>query len=245
MLATSIVSFAFFGNLFYLVLYLEAVGGFSPLEAGAILLPGSMIGIAASPFVGRVVDRWHPRWLLPVGLALVAAALFLLSALDSESSIFLHVLPGLILNGFGYSMVSIPAKVAAVNAVSQDRVGRVASLVSVSGKLSAGLGVAASSAIFHGFSAGNVQQSLEQRATTVGNAFFDRLVDSCLGLVNLRPHLEHLIGAVGGPGSPPVPLLEQVLDEAFFMTLGNTYTVGAAVTLAVTAVVFWRLRPAP
>jgi hypothetical protein len=219
------------------------VGGLSAAEAGLVLVPSSLIGIAAAPLIGRLVDRWEPAWLLPVGLAAVGLSLFVLSLLDSESSIVLHVLPGLILIGFGYAAVTIPAKVVAVNGAAGEKVGAVSALVSVSAKLGAGLGVAASSALFHAFSAGNVEQSLQARGASVRHPLFEELVNRYLGDVHVRAHLEHSVDPTQ-PDVPGIGLLVHVVDDGFVASFNNMCTVAAAAVLAsaVAVVVMLRFR---
>jgi predicted MFS family arabinose efflux permease len=51
---------------FFLSLYLQYIKGFSPENAGLILVSQPLVQAALSPFAGRLSDRieqdWLPRW---------------------------------------------------------------------------------------------------------------------------------------------------------------------------------------
>lgn len=241
--ANFVVSFAFFGNLFYLLIYLQTAGGLTAATAGLVLLPGTLIGVAASPMIGRVADRWRAELMLPIGLAVVALSLFLLALLDSESSVALHVLPGLILNALGFALVSVPAKLLSINAVPESKIGGVSSLISFGGKLATGMGVAASSVLFHLFSGGNVEQSLQSRGATVEEGLFNALVSRCLGRVDIHHHLERVTSIDNSANTPGIGELARVLEDGLLFTLNDLYlAAGIAVTVG-TLLVALMLRP--
>ncbi|MGB3414546.1 MAG: MDR family MFS transporter [Microbacteriaceae bacterium] len=72
----SIISMAMFGTLTLLPLYLQDVVGLEPLEAGLILLPGSVLMGLLAPLMGRIYDAKGPKMLLIPGTMLVSGALF-------------------------------------------------------------------------------------------------------------------------------------------------------------------------
>jgi EmrB/QacA subfamily drug resistance transporter len=143
------VSFAFFGNLFYLTLFLQGPAGYSALQTGLILLPSSLVGIASAPLAGRLVDRIGADVTLVVGTAAAALSLFALAVVHETSSVPLHLLPALALNGFGYALTAVGAKVAPLASVAQHLKGRVTALVSVTARLAAGFGVTFATGLFN------------------------------------------------------------------------------------------------
>jgi len=72
-LANATTMFAYTGLLFLLTQYLQLVAGLSPLHAGLLLVPGSVVTMAAGVGAARLA-RYAPfRLLVPAGLLLAAA----------------------------------------------------------------------------------------------------------------------------------------------------------------------------
>ena len=74
------VGFAITAMAFPLMLYAQGVRGLSPTRAALLLVPMAVMSGALAPYVGRLTDRAHPRYiaglrdvLLP-GVAGLAAA---------------------------------------------------------------------------------------------------------------------------------------------------------------------------
>jgi MFS transporter, DHA2 family, lincomycin resistance protein len=83
----SISMMSLFGALILLPMYLQNVRGLDTLTTGLLLLPGGLIMGALSPFAGRIFDRTGPRVLVVPGAMVVSAALWLMTLLDTESSL--------------------------------------------------------------------------------------------------------------------------------------------------------------
>jgi len=82
--AIAMVFFALFGSVFLLTQHLQFVLGYSPLEAGVRILPVAALVVAA-PLSARLVEVIGTKIVVAAGLVIVAAALTLLSTVDSES----------------------------------------------------------------------------------------------------------------------------------------------------------------
>ncbi len=86
----------------------------SAFTAGLMLLPGSALNGILSPRMGRLFDKYGPKWLVISGLAVVAIMLWCLSGIKPSSSIVyivaLHI--GLMV---GISMVWMPAQTNGLN----------------------------------------------------------------------------------------------------------------------------------
>jgi EmrB/QacA subfamily drug resistance transporter len=227
-ISRSVVSFAFFGNLFYLTLFLESAAGYSAFETGLILLPSSIAGVLASPFVGRLVDRAGENSIMLGGVALAAVGLFALVLVNAGSSVVFHLTPALLLNGIGFSMVSVAAKTAPLAAVSEDLHGRVSSLVSFISRVASGLAVTFATAVFHAFTDPGIDQALDDQhvASTPGAIGF---VDEYLGVSDLPSHLHR--EAVRAAGFDDVAQAVQTVDDAFSWTFAATTIVLAAIVV--------------
>ncbi|MFD6949515.1 MFS transporter [Nocardiopsis sp. TSRI0078] len=94
--------------LFLLVVYLQEVGGYTPVAAGAASLPITLLMLALSARSGRLAARIGPRPQLFAGPLLLAAGFVLLSRLGTEAPYLTGVLPGVLLVALGLSTAVAP-----------------------------------------------------------------------------------------------------------------------------------------
>ena len=105
---TFFLYFALNGVIFFLVLNLQQIQGYSPAIAGIGLLPPIvLITFLAGP-AGALSDRIGPRLQMVSGPMIVAFGIALLTIGGTEASYFKHFLPGLMLFGIGMALVIAP-----------------------------------------------------------------------------------------------------------------------------------------
>jgi DHA2 family lincomycin resistance protein-like MFS transporter len=109
---------ALFGSLILLPIYLQSVLGLSTLASGLILLPGGLAMGLLAPFVGRIFDRVGPRPLVLPGSAIASAALWLMTAFDTQTTqgavIAVHVLLSM-----GLALMLTPLMTSALGSLPQ------------------------------------------------------------------------------------------------------------------------------
>ncbi len=128
----NLVTFAVYGALggalFLLPVDLEQVAHYSPLEAGAALLPVTVLMLLLSPRFGALATRIGPRLQMTVGPLIVAGGLALLGRVDAGGSYVTEVLPAMLVFGFGLSVTVAPLT-ATVLAAAPSRYTGIASAV--------------------------------------------------------------------------------------------------------------------
>jgi MFS family permease len=82
--------------------------GFSPLAAGASLVPVTIIMLLLSARSGDLAQRIGPRLQMSVGPIVTGAGLLLLSRIDQNSDYLTNVLPGAIVFGLGLACFVAP-----------------------------------------------------------------------------------------------------------------------------------------
>jgi len=97
-----------------LPMYLQNGMALSAFAAGLMLLPGSALNGFLSPHMGKLFDRYGPKWLVIPGLAVVAAALWFFSGITPATSIAFIVALHIALM-VGISMVWMPAQTNGLN----------------------------------------------------------------------------------------------------------------------------------
>ncbi len=140
---TLVVYAALGGIFFFLTLQLQIVSGFSPIAAGAALLPVTLLMLVLSSRAGAVAQRIGPRWPMVVGTAIAAAGVLLLSQVGAGASYLIDVLPGATLFGLGITAVVAPltatvlasadVRLAGVASGVNNAVARTAQLFAVAG----------------------------------------------------------------------------------------------------------------
>lgn len=109
--ANAVTFFLYFGLngiLFFTVLNLQQVQGFSPTQAGLGLLPPiALITVLTGPS-GALADRIGPRLQMILGPMIVAAGMTWLAMAGVGASYVRDFLPGLVLFGLGMSVVIPP-----------------------------------------------------------------------------------------------------------------------------------------
>lgn len=112
-IAITTVGFAITAMTFPLMLYAQNVRGLSPTGAALLLVPMAVISGALAPFVGRLVDRVHPRYVAGFGLFCFPVSLVWLSlVMTPDSAVWELLLPIALLgvaNGFMWSPLSTTA----------------------------------------------------------------------------------------------------------------------------------------
>jgi EmrB/QacA subfamily drug resistance transporter len=182
----SLVSgFVLIGTIFYLNLFTQSVMAYEPIEAGAVLLPMTVLTVAAAPVAGRLTDAFGPRWVLAGGMLLIGGALLTVVRLDLESG-FWSLVPMLLLEGIGFAFVLTPVTAAALAGVPVRQAGIGAGAVNAARQVGGALGLAV---------LGAVNAEITDDALAVGRTRLEGFVDS-FGPIMIVGAAGALLGAV-------------------------------------------------
>ncbi len=111
------------GATFLLVLQLQLVMGYSALEAGASLLPVTLLMLVLSARAANLAQRIGPRLPMTVGPLVVAAGLGLFSRVDAGSTYATSVLPGAVVFGLGLALTVAPLTATVLASVDERHLG--------------------------------------------------------------------------------------------------------------------------
>jgi EmrB/QacA subfamily drug resistance transporter len=121
--------YAALGGLMLLLPYvLIEAGGYSPVAAGAALLPLPIIIALGSPLMGRVAARIGPRWPLTLGPLLVAAGFALALRVGGDGSYWTTILPSIFAISAGMAIAVAPLTTAVLSSVEESHVGTASGL---------------------------------------------------------------------------------------------------------------------
>jgi EmrB/QacA subfamily drug resistance transporter len=110
MLAMLFASIGIFGVFLFLTYYLQEILGFSPVKTGLAFLPMvAALATMAQVSLRVFLPKFGPKPVVPVGLICAAVAMYALHLVGLHSSYVTHVLPFIILLGFGFGLSLAPA----------------------------------------------------------------------------------------------------------------------------------------
>lgn len=107
-LSTFAVYAALAGAMFLLVLQLQYVSGYSPLQSGVALLPLTLAMLLFSAKAGRLGQKIGPRWPMTFGPFIAAAGLLLLLPIGRDAFYPTAVLPGILVFSAGITLLVAP-----------------------------------------------------------------------------------------------------------------------------------------
>jgi EmrB/QacA subfamily drug resistance transporter len=132
-----------FGMFFLGALYLERVLGYDPLEIGLAFLPVTIVmGTLSVRYSERLIMRYGARRTLIPGLVLIGAALALFAQAPADGSYVRHVLPVMILLGFGAGVCFPALMTLAMSGATHDDAGLASGLVNTTAQVGGALGLA-------------------------------------------------------------------------------------------------------
>ncbi|CAM3878639.1 DHA2 family efflux MFS transporter permease subunit [Bacillus albus] len=112
----AIVTMALFGGMLLLPVYLQNIRGFTPIESGLLLLPGSLIMGIMGPIAGKLFDKYGIRPLAIVGLAITTFATYEFTTLSMDTP-YSVIMMDYIIRSIGMSFIMMPIMTAGMNAL--------------------------------------------------------------------------------------------------------------------------------
>ncbi len=126
---------------FFLVLFLQQVGGYTPLQAGMSLLPITVLVFLLSRRFGMLADRIGPHLFMAGGPIVAGLGLLLLVRADASADYLTQILPGILVFGLGLAATVAPLTATILGSVEpghsgvasgiNNAISRVASLLAI------------------------------------------------------------------------------------------------------------------
>jgi EmrB/QacA subfamily drug resistance transporter len=144
--AGNIETFSMYAGLailfFFLVLFLQQIGGYTPLKSGLATLPVTVIMFVLSRRFGALADRFGPRLFMGAGPLVAAGGLLLFQRAGVKVDYLTEVLPPLVLFALGLAMTVAPLT-AAVLAGAEHQAGIASGVNNAVARVAGLLGTAA------------------------------------------------------------------------------------------------------
>ena len=121
--AITLVFFSLFGTVFFLAIYLQAVLGYSALEAGLRMLPIAFGLVIGSPLAMAMAKRTGEKWPTVLGLGFLAAAFMVIASTTTQTQYWPQIPIQMLLMAFGIAFAMGPATEAIMASVPRAKAG--------------------------------------------------------------------------------------------------------------------------
>ncbi|MEI6662779.1 MAG: MFS transporter [Actinomycetes bacterium] len=224
-LANLLANFVFGAAIYFMSLYLQVVLGYSPLKAGAMLLPATVPILLMTPFGARLGRRYGPGLPVTISMVMIAASAFLFTTLTGNYS---DLLPSFILLGVGVGLqITMTAKVA-VDDAGEAGEGVASGVYKASSMIGGSLGVATLTAVFQNSADSKFSETLD--SLKPGAALIAKLLNVLTGSVTEETG-QNLLNGQATLGHFAEVKIAPLLTTVFDYSLANAMWVGAAVSL--------------
>jgi EmrB/QacA subfamily drug resistance transporter len=170
--AGNIETFSMYAGLavlfFFLILFLQQIGGYTPLQSGMATLPVTVIMFVCSRRFGALADRFGPRFFMGAGPLVAACGLLLFQRIGTEVDYVSEVLPGLLVFALGLSMTVAPLTAAVLAGAETSQAGIASGVNNAIARVAGLLGTAAVGAAVAGSFGSSLDQHLQ--GVTLGPA---------------------------------------------------------------------------
>jgi MFS family permease len=245
------ISFGMLGLFLPLVIYLQSVLGLTALQAGLTLAPMSLISMFVAPVAGRLSDKFGGKWILFTGLSLWTLGLSILLASSHPDSSRWHLLPGLLVAGFGLGMTFAPLQTIAMLNVPPRLAGAASGMITTTRQLGAVIGSAAVGALLQAQLSDQLTATATENAAALPEQFRSQFID---GFSNAATKgLEVGAGQTGVALPPGLPaqvvqtimsVAAKTFHEAFTSAMRSTLILPLIVLgIAALAVILVRRKP--
>ncbi|MEV0587893.1 MFS transporter [Nonomuraea sp. NPDC050310] len=225
-----IVFFAMMGGMFFLTFYIQIVKGFSPIQAGALMIPFAAAQLIFAPLSQRVNERFGAKLTSTVSLLVVTGALLTYALFDRDTPVLLMEVVFFI-QGAAMANIMPPATTAIMEALPREKAGVGSAMSNTVRQVAGALGVAVLGSVLSAIYRGEIEPALAGLPEAARHAAGEGLTGT--------------MGVVASAGPQGKALIDPAFD-AFIHGMHVTTLVSAAITLVgVVVVARWMPGKAP
>jgi EmrB/QacA subfamily drug resistance transporter len=226
------VSASMFALFLYITFYLQNHLGHSPLEAGLIYLPFTVISFFAAAAGGALLGRLPARVIMAVGLGMTGVGLLLMGGIDPGDE-WTTLLGGFVVAGAGVGLLNPVIADVALSVVPKEQSGMAAGINDTFRQVGIAVGIAAWGAIFLSRGASEVEQLAAGTPAATGDRPRQLIEAASSGNLDTAT------------SSIPASARETVADAAgqgFISGLNEIVMLGGIVALVAALAALWLVR---
>jgi hypothetical protein len=148
---------------FFLVLFIQQVGGYTPVKAGLALLPLTFEMFLLSRRFGALADRFGPHLFMSAGPVLAGIGLLLLLRVGADANYLTELLPGIFVFGLGLSATVAPLTATVLGSVEPGHSGLASGVNNAVARVAGLIAIAALGAVVAGTFQSRLDSQLARR----------------------------------------------------------------------------------
>lgn len=226
------VSASMFALFLYITFYLQNYLGHSPLEAGLIYLPFTVINFFVAAAGGALLARLPARVIMSVGLLMTGLGLLLMGGINPGDE-WTTLLGGFLVAGAGTGLLNPVIADVAVSVVPKEQSGMAAGINDTFRQVGIAIGIAAWGAIFLGRGAEKVEQLAAGTPAATGER--PRQLVEAVSSGNLDSALASV-----PPGARQS--VSGAARDGFLSGLNEIFLLGGVLAFAAALVALWLVR---
>ncbi|MGB7845041.1 MAG: DHA2 family efflux MFS transporter permease subunit [Candidatus Acidiferrum sp.] len=129
-----------YGSTVLLPVLLQTLVGYTAQLSGLVLSPGAIVTLVSLPLVGWLLARYQARWLVIIGLLILAAGMFQLSYINLTTGFWTFVFMWMISRG-GLGFLFVPINVTAFSFVPKERMNSATGLINLARNIGGSVGI--------------------------------------------------------------------------------------------------------
>ncbi len=227
-----LLSAAMMGAFFIIPIFLQSVLGYSAIKAGLVMAPMSVVIIFAAPLAGSLSDRLGSKWIVALGMFLLAGGLAWMAGLIpgiakiSAATTPASLVAPFVISGIGIGLAVAPVTSAVMATAPRDRVGNASGVLSTMRQVGSLLGIAVLGAVLQNRVTATVTDGI-QAVQGIPDAVKRQIVDAAgSGSMQLSIPKD-----AGGMPAAAQTMVETIFRGWFTDAMAGTFVV--AVILAV------------
>jgi len=122
--------------------YMQVLMGYTAEQAGMALSPGGFVVIMLLPFVGRLVSRVDPRYLVAFGFFILSASMFYMASHLYQQIDFKHAMLLRVYQSAGLAFLFVPINQVVFAGVPPEKNNAVSGIVNLSRNMGGDIGIA-------------------------------------------------------------------------------------------------------
>ncbi|HXW15416.1 MAG TPA: DHA2 family efflux MFS transporter permease subunit [Terriglobia bacterium] len=136
-----LLGFVMYGSTALLPIFLQTLLGYTAMLSGLVLSPGGIMVIIMLPIVGKLLSHFDARWLVIIGVVIVASSLFHMATFNLDID-FNTAMMARIYQSAGMAFLFVPTNVMAFYFIPKEKFNNATGIINLARNIGGSFGIA-------------------------------------------------------------------------------------------------------